>query len=136
MSVVSWDLNSKNNGCIKGDVMGYPMTWRRVIGRNGLHKGGYDDAGQHKVCMNMGIVGIVKPDVPMEIQLRNVYASMGPDYVRHIETNENNWKILLGDIRRLEADVADEKTICRHIATRTGVDPDTVATVLKEFMNY
>ena len=115
--------------------MSYPMTWRRIVGRSGLGKGDYNDAGDHKNMLNLDQPGI-RPGMSEEERLKDFYGRMGPGYVSAIKSNEEQWRMLLGDIRRLEADVADEKAICQHIASRVGVDPDVVAAVLKEFLSF
>ena len=116
--------------------MGYPMTWRRVVGRNSLTEGDYHNSGSHGIYINLGFVGIKNPDKTEEVRTREYHADMGPEFIRTIKSNEERWKALLGDLRRLEADVMDEGSICQHVASRTGVDADTVAAVLKEFLNF
>lgn len=44
--------------------------------------------------------------------------------------------LLLGDLRRLEEDTVDEKATCLYISRKTGIDVETVAAVLKEFMAW
>ena len=61
---------------------------------------------------------------------------MHPTIVEAFKRNDSSWMMLLGDLRRLEADVIDEQGICQHIASRIGVDTDTVAAVLKEFVSF
>ena len=116
--------------------MGYPMTWRRVIGRNGLIEGGYTDPGRHKVNLNLDNPGLMNKDLPQEERVKKFQEHLGPDFAKLLKSNEQSWQALLGDLRRLEADVIDERGICQHIASRTGIDPDTVAAVLQEFMNF
>jgi hypothetical protein len=105
--------------------MGYPMTFRRVVNRNGLGEGDYSG------------------NLPYQWSTRGVVPEAGdpsvyqlPFLVERIRGYERGLHMLLGDLRRLEADTVDENTTCKHIASRTGIDVDTVAAVLKEFMSW
>lgn len=99
--------------------MGYPMTWRRLIMRNQFIDGDYHTVPKYwKVMCNLD----ARDDAAMgEIRREELY------------NIENRVKVFAGDLRRMEADMLDERSICMQIAHRTGLDKDTVATVLKEF---
>lgn len=84
--------------------MGYPMTFQRVVNRNGLKDGSYE----YPPSMWFG----------------------------DAEGLRKRAMLLAGDLRRLENDALDEQAICGHIADRTGIDRDTVAAVLKEFISW
>ena len=103
--------------------MGYPMTWARVINRNGLKEGDYDKAPwSWQVNLNLDIASIdkyIQDEMPKKLR----------EY-------EGRIKILVGDIRRLEKDAVDENVICKIVAQRTGIDANIVAAVIKEFMSY
>lgn len=110
--------------------MGYPMTYKRVVKRNALEKGGgYSDAGDHKARTNLG--DYATGPGPIE----EFYAAMGPHYVEEIKRYESRFKSILGDLRRLEQDAQDEWGIAEPISRRTGIEQDIVAAVLKEFFS-
>jgi hypothetical protein len=92
--------------------MGYPMTWKRFINRNSLQEGGYANA---------------------QLTGANLDSMTGwpGDAMRQAS---QRFRMIMGDLRRLEQDVVDEKAICNQIVSRTGIDKDTVAAVLKAFM--
>lgn len=82
--------------------MGYPMTYQRVLNRNRLKDGDYQESPP------IHINGMTKGQI------------------------EN----LLGDLRRLEQDTQDENALVKHIQFRTNIDPEVIAAVLKEFINW
>jgi hypothetical protein len=94
--------------------MGYPMTYRRVLNRNGLADGDYDKLPQSKAHLFSG-------DLTFET-------------LKRIQEMERLFRAISGDLRRLEKDSVDEKAICLLIAEKTGLAPDTVAGVIKEFL--
>lgn len=97
--------------------MGYPMTFGRLLGRNGLKTGGY---GTRMSTVNLdGDSGL--------------FARYWREALIH---SDSKWGLLLGDLRRLEADAVDERAICKHVSQSTGIDEDTVAIVIKEFMSW
>jgi hypothetical protein len=110
------------------------MTYQRVLSRNNITKGGYDAdpvirCGATSIAWSVidgydqrTILGMLKDTVDR--------------WKAEAEAGNSKWRFLLGDLRRLEADAIDEQAACAHIAARTGVDPDTVAAVLKEFMSW
>lgn len=103
--------------------MGYPMTWLRVIRRNGMERGDYERAGW-KWQANVNTQPLVDPRAHADIlEVRR----------ERIQQYENAARLLFGDLRRLELDALDENSICHWIADRTVVAPDVVAHVLKEF---
>jgi len=92
--------------------MGYPMTYGRVVSRNGLH-GDYDTRG---VAINIAAL---------------------PEWAqKEVGALAARFGMICGDLRRLERDVVDERAVCDHIAVKTGVDRDVVAGVLREFFAW
>jgi hypothetical protein len=112
--------------------MGYPMTWQRFIKRNqlGPERGGgdYSDAGAHKLLLNLDRPGLGTLE---ELQMRQV-----PHMIEYVKQLESRYRTMLGDLRRLEMDSTDENAVCNHIVAATGIEPDSVATVLKEFFAW
>lgn len=107
--------------------MGYPMTLDRVIHRNGLATGDYDHPAEWALNVNLDSLGLVKSQEEFD-------QIMVDDYRRRIREYEQKARMLLGDLRRLEHDAVDEDGTCRIVASRSGVDPETVAVVIREFM--
>lgn len=115
--------------------MGYPMTYQRVINRNRLQDGAYDQepvdwyAAPPKTAWSLledkEPAYLIEHGKRLE-QYHNEAAERWNDRIRG----------LVGDLRRLEADAVDEEAICSYVADRTGVDAETVAAVLKEFMAW
>jgi|SRR5579885_1140114 len=104
--------------------MGYPMTWKRVINRNGLHDGNYRDVPRNwRSGTNCN---------PLDDGAPSVSAARRESLMRLEERAAS----LAGDLRRLEIDALDEKEICTYISHRTKIDSGTVAIILKEFMNF
>lgn len=90
--------------------MGYPMTFRRFVDRNRLlASGGHKAPGYSVPSAAAG------PMTTEEGQLRAAIA---------------------GDLIRLIEDSLDEQAICRYIASRTGIEQETVAVVLQEFFAW
>ena len=109
--------------------MGYPMTFRRVLNRNGLTEGGYSVTPTPRVS-------IPTPVRPWEEMDASTVAMAFGHLLTEAE-RANSWdRMLRGDLRRLEFDAVDENAICKHIAERTGIDTETVAAVLKEFISW
>lgn len=108
--------------------MSYPMTWKRVLNRNHLEAGDYNDVPAHWALR----VNVRDPGLGTLEQLRE---GVWPHLVKRSEDYERQAALLLGDLRRLERDVRDESEVCRVIADRTGIDRDVVAGVLKEFFD-
>ena len=104
--------------------MGYPMTYKRVINRNGLADGDYDTPPQRAPFWHFNN----KPEVLIH---------MLPEISKKIDTTLNAYANLCGDLRRFERDTLDEAPFgpVARIAARTGISPDVVAGVLKEFLN-
>jgi len=109
--------------------MGYPMTYRRVINRNHLAEGGYDVARGGEPHREFRIV----PDAQERLEVWQTLARSAYDELNRMIDQRN---FLIGDLRRLEEDARDEQAIASYIAQRTGVDVDTVAAVLKEFIDW
>jgi DNA-binding NarL/FixJ family response regulator len=105
--------------------MGYPMTWQRVVNRNGLADGSYD--------------AVPAAWAPGNVE-KNVHAQAVSSVLEwrreRLEALAHKARMLAGDLRRLELDSVDEGATCKEIARRTGIDVDTVAAVLKEFMSW
>lgn len=101
--------------------MGYPMSYRRLLNRNGLVEGDYLQAPQRwpSTTVNSDVTAVaVAPDVAASV----------------LTTTTSKLKYLCGDLRRLERDAIDEDGLCRLIALRTSIDAEVVAAVLKEFV--
>lgn len=104
--------------------MGYPMTYQRVIRRNGVVVGDYEESPtdwQPLVNTNEADDGVV---------------SVSNARRRRVLAYERSACMLAGDLRRLERDTRDEGATCAHIAHRTGLDREVVAAVLKEFLDW
>lgn len=102
------------------------MTYQRVLHRNGIETGGYfgvPDKWQQQV----------NTQVPAGMTLEQAHFDV---VARRLDSIVDQVRLLLGDLRRLEEDATDEKAICQVIASRTNIDADTVAAVLKEFLSY
>jgi hypothetical protein len=104
------------------------MTFRRLVNRNGLASGGYDDAADWKCPLNLTSPGLGTMD-----QLRE---AQWPSLVEEVGGYEQRIQGLLGDLRRLEKDSIDEQATAHAIAIRTGIDVEVVAAVLKEFIGW
>lgn len=104
------------------------MTYQRVVNRNRLRVGGYNDAGDWEVSANLDHPGTLSVDEFHRVQFSFVAEEM--------KRREGGLRMLLGDLRRLEQDAVDEQATVLHIARRTGIDPEIVAAVLKEFMSW
>jgi len=111
--------------------MGYPMTFQRVVKRNGLTDGDYGDPPQRHRA-GMALDGTTATTLSEEESL----LGRAPHWAKRVDEYEKAFTLLAGDLRRLENDALDERGICAHIASRTGVDEDTVAAVLKEFIAW
>ena len=107
--------------------MGYPMTFDRVIRRNNLGTGGYDDAAKWGLSVNLNNLGLMASGDEFD-------RVMVGEYRRRLREYEASAKMLLGDLRRLETDAIDERAVCAIVAERTKVDPETVAVVIREFL--
>jgi hypothetical protein len=112
--------------------MGYPMTFQRFVKRNALDQGDYTHFGPLKGQWAVGL-NLDNPGLGTEEQL---IAAQWPYAVKRLREYEARLASLLGDLRRLEKDTTDERSTCAFIASRTGLDPDVVAAVLKEFINW
>lgn len=97
------------------------MTWQRLVKRNGLEDGDYADPGRGwRANVNVSATVDHVPDI----------SALRRGELEHFEQRAAN---LAGDVRRLERDARDERTVAETIARRTGIDVDRVAGVLKEF---
>src|SRR3954467_13798118 len=111
--------------------MGYPMTWRRVVSRNGLADGDYGQtpsAYAYGDVLLDGVMGTMMTE-------RETILARAPGWAEQIKKTNGRLACLAGDLRRMERDVTDEQYVCKEIARRTGIDPDIVAAVIQEFMN-
>lgn len=111
--------------------MGYPLTWQRFINRNRLAEGGYGTVmtGVNTRMHEELTADRFNEDVVIADVLRDSLHYVSDEIVKM----NSRWSMLLGDLRRLEYDAVDEQSICLSIAQRTRLDPEIVATVLKEF---
>lgn len=107
------------------------MTLRRVLDRNGLRDGDYGKTPQALLHSAPTTV----PSVSDEWKAAQYF-----DTERRWHEQAEQWNdrlaLLAGDLRRLERDTLDEDAICKHIAARTGVDADSVAAVLKAYLEF
>ena len=103
------------------------MTFQRVLRRNGLEQGDYDQTPERH---RMGVVTVNIGETPPEDFLRRQHFPMA----QRLADYERAFRALTGDLRRLEHDARDEGGICRVISSRTGIDADVVAAVLMEFI--
>jgi len=112
--------------------MGYPMTYRRILGRNRLGKGDYAVTP----ATPYPHVDFEKDRCGFETwaALERAYRSNFKWQQEYRMGVENARSLLLGDLRRLEDDTVDEGAICKVVAEKAGVDPEVVAAVLKEWM--
>ena len=104
--------------------MGYPMTYDRVIRRNGLDQGDYLDSGKvpwPAIRFNPTEQAVIAAPGLAAAALSNVRSSVAN---------------LLGDLRRFERDSLDENPlgVIARISKRTGVSFDDTAAVIREFM--
>jgi hypothetical protein len=119
--------------------MGYPMTLKRVVNRNGLADGDYDQDPTRSTWGRMNTRLAV--DAEEMDRLRGVIPDWEPfleklirEWGKELNTQYGKWRSLAGDLRRLESDTVDEKSICELVAFRTHVGVDDVAAVLRAFM--
>jgi hypothetical protein len=115
--------------------MSYPMTYQRVIHRNGLHEGGYtDDPARRYSKVGPEYAFPERSKFAAEVDYEAILRGEIGNLRGEIDRLHGQRMSLLGDLRRLEADALDERAICQHIASRTGIDVETVAAVLQGFM--
>lgn len=109
--------------------MGYPMTFQRVLNRNGLADGDYVNSPQrHAKNVNTDATTGTAGEDSFKI-------AIFPHLAQRVDGYEQAFKMLAGDLRRLEQDAVDENPngVCGHIARQTGLEMEVVAMVLKEF---
>ncbi len=113
--------------------MGYPMTFGRFVNRNRLQ----GDYGTRMSMRNTKPYDreLLKGFDP-DVDRIDVLLSHSADLGKEIDSLDGRWGLMLGDLRRLEADASDEGAVCKHIAARTGIDAEIVAAVLKEFIAW
>ena len=110
--------------------MGYPMTWKRLLHRNGLTDGDYTTAPQMwGKRVNTRDKGMLETDDAL-------LAVVAPSLRERVEQYDRQSRNFAGDLRRLELDARDEGAVCAEVARRTGIEADTVAAVLAEFMAF
>lgn len=117
--------------------MGYPMTFRRVLHRNGFVDGDYTDPPErHRLRVNIDEPGLMTKanGDPAFADDAEFFVAMGSIWRERLKTYDTALRALSGDLRRLEQDTVDEGSLCQQIVLRTGIDADTVAAVLAEFM--
>lgn len=113
--------------------MGYPMSYQRVLNRNRLHDGSYDTEPVDWFAPGTAVAWSVVDDGNYE----NVLAfaqGMAESYNGAAKRYNAKVRLLMGDLRRLEADTVDEGAICQRIVADTGLSLDDVAAVLKLWM--
>lgn len=123
--------------------MGYPMTWKRVVARNGLADGDYGTSPERWAArVNVQSREPLDPEmftgVPKdkrEAATLDSTQSLSNLRADRVVAYENAAKMLAGDLRRLELDALDERAVCIDIARRTAIEAEVVAAVLKEFFN-
>lgn len=108
-------------------TLGYPMTWQRLINRNGLGDGDYDREPESWRGRSQRLPYVADLFTPKERQLLDQ---------KNADREQVGvaMRLLAGDLRRLEQDAVDERAIARFVAQRTHLELDVVAAVLKEFM--
>lgn len=111
--------------------MGYPMTYQRVVSRNQLADGSYEGPPRWWDMTAPNTVLIESDEDKAKF-----FDGIVLRWREQAKQANNRARMLAGDLRRLEVDTADEGATCQHIATRTGVDPEVVAAVLKEFIGW
>lgn len=113
--------------------MGYPMTWGRLINRNGLADGDYGRPPEGWAATAPKTAWSILDDYDAA-RLR-AHSRMVEEVVTNtVEQQNARIAIFAGDLRRLEKDTLDEGTICQSIARKLDADPDLVAAVLKEWL--
>jgi hypothetical protein len=108
--------------------MGYPMTYQRVISRNGLADGDYGTLPTRWAGPLSGGPTTYRDD-PEWQRTFEMWAAERKQLAGRIQS-------IAGDLRRLEGDALDEQAITVYIVNKTGVDMDTVALVLRAFMEW
>lgn len=103
-------------------LVGYPMTLARWLNRNDLRDGGYDSLPARWALSPV----VTASSDPMVQSLARAWGETAA-------ARDSKMRLMLGDLRRLEADTLDERYINEEVARRTGVDRDTVAAVLKAY---
>lgn len=115
------------------------MTFRRVINRNGLTGKPteiYGETGYSAKISLWDTDSIRKVYGYPNNDGSNIVGFTMKQLCDEIDKINQKWGLLMGDLRRLEMDAVDESAISKQIATRTGLDPEVIAIVLKEFMAW
>lgn len=113
--------------------MGYPMTFKRLVNRNRLE----GDYGTKMTGINTRPWDRIFLDsFQSDVDRIDVLLDHAAALSRELESLNQRWGAVMGDLRRLEKDAVDEQALCQQIASRTGVDRDLVAIVLKEFFSW
>jgi len=105
--------------------MGYPMTFQRIISRNGLADGDYEHPPSRWLLAS-----------PTTIETDSKYTRIIELWGEQNRSLNGRLQFFAGDLRRLEHDALDERAINAYIVSKTGVDADTVALVLRAFMEW
>jgi hypothetical protein len=113
--------------------MGYPMTWRRLINRNGLADGDYEAPPRYWMACG-GAMNWAAIEQESAEKLLALMRTIQEHRERDANAANNRLKLFVGDLRRLERDTLDEGFICQEIARRTGFDAEMVAAVLREWL--
>ena len=105
--------------------MGYPMTLKRFLNRNGLLDGSYDETPQRW-----------RRTPPVTISDDSHVRALIQQWAGDVERWNGSMRLLIGDLRRLERDTLDEQAINANICRVTGIDQDTVAAVLRAYWDF
>lgn len=124
---------TQNSGKKELISTGYPMTLKRVINRNQLQDGDYQTLPKQWWFLLQKPGPVDHLSAAQQIQ---TLASFYDHFINQLNNLEGKIKLLAGDLRRLERDAVDEDGICKYIAQKTQIDENTVAAVLKEFMDF
>jgi hypothetical protein len=122
--------------------MGYPMTFRRLVARNGLQDGGYGKppGDWSNFTTELVSASFDKPLCGMKDTeaLEEAYRSLWK--FKNEERKQLHSKIsaLAGDLRRLERDSIDEQAIVDYIIHRLGyeINRDDIAAIIRFFFEF
>lgn len=111
--------------------MGYPMSWRRIVGRNHLDPG--DSTGYWHMQAPTVAFELLQ-DAPADhlLSLMRDLVDIGKQNAEALNGRVDH---LAHDLARFRADSVDEGAVVRMIAELTELDPDDIAAVLQAFLN-
>jgi hypothetical protein len=116
--------------------MGYPMTYSRILDRNGLKDGDYDTPPERWFLNAPATAWSIMENRSSKEEILAHGKHLEEIYKEHCKRVQGRITMLTGDLRRLEKDTLDEGTTVQTIAAQTGVDTDTVAAVLRAFIAW